>query len=85
MYGELGALLVECGKRWCLGIETEILEQFMADGGEEIVEVYFISAVHFVPFRSSLIGLKMLAEELQSVWSLLYQISGYNSRSMLVS
>ncbi len=32
MYGELGALLVECGKRWCLGIETEILEQFMADG-----------------------------------------------------
>ncbi|WP_300784744.1 hypothetical protein, partial [uncultured Acetatifactor sp.] len=52
---------------------------------EEIVEVYFISAVHFVPFRSSLIGLKMLAEELQSVWSLLYQISGYNSRSMLVS
>lgn len=30
--GELGALPVECGKRWCLGIETEILEQFMADG-----------------------------------------------------
>ena len=30
--GKLGSLLVECRKRWCLGIEIEILEQFMADG-----------------------------------------------------
>lgn len=30
--GKLGALLVECRKRWCCGIEVKVFEQFMVDG-----------------------------------------------------
>lgn len=57
--GELGPLLVECGKRRCLGIEIEIPEQFLTDGAafhrdpgmEKRTERVFLSRVKSIPVR----------------------------------